>query len=724
LLTTATFNNYLPNSHKVSSLYLDREKNIFFLNKQGTFFKIDNNEKKGYPFTTEEKLLPKSSFVFQDAEKNYWIASFGNGVQKLQQSFFSKIVEIDKNQLQNITAWNKDEKGNYFIQTQNNLYLNDKLLQRNKAQYSNNIFFWQGQFWYFKDYKTLVSSKNRVYHIAKYLPNYKPADFQPSNSSIDKMGRLIISGSTIFIISPDYTFTAIKPPYYCDNILVDNDNNYWAFCRSNDAVKYQWKNNRLEVLFTKKIFNLNPRFTTFIDTNLIVCGTRNRGILFLKWDKNDIKIVSQLDKSNGLSNNFVYTLHKKNNNEFLAGTATGLDIIRFSKRDTIIENISLRNNFFSSFPGIIETKDSAILCIKESGELYMLQKKTSINSNLNPIVFFRKIMVENKEIDNEHIFDYTASNFYFSVSAPSFIDNKSIKFTFLLQSEAQQWKQQGTEADFTINNLLPGNYKLSVIVEYPGKFYPDKQIFYNFTIKKPFWKQWWFIFLLGFTALGIIFLLIRFYYMRQLEKQKIVLEKQQAVEKERTRIATDMHDDLGSGLTKITYLSQMALNKESNKDDLQSIKQTSTDLVESMNEIIWAMKEENNTIEDLIYHIKSYTIDYCTSNNLNCTINLPEKLYPRIVAGQNRRNIYLAVKEALHNIVKHAQAKNVVLTASFTSQWILSIKDDGIGFTETTQEKHIGGNGLKNIYKRIEAVRGSVEIKDNNGTELIFYIPL
>jgi signal transduction histidine kinase/ligand-binding sensor domain-containing protein len=244
-------------------------------------------------------------------------------------------------------------------------------------------------------------------------------------------------------------------------------------------------------------------------------------------------------------------------------------------------------------------------------------------------------------------------------------------------------------------------------------------------IQKPFWLTAWFILLAaGFIAI-LVWLSIRSYYMRKVKKHRAELEKQVAVEHERTRIATDMHDDLGSGLTKITYLSQMALNKQNNTDDLHAIKKTSTELVENMSEIIWAMKEENNSLEDLVYYIKAFALEYCASNNLNCTIQLPEQLYPRIVAGQNRRHIYLVVKEALHNIVKHAQAKNVMLTASFSNQWMLSIKDDGIGFHPSTQEKHIGGNGLKNIYKRIEAVRGSVEIKTNDkGTELIFYIPL
>ncbi|HMI80067.1 MAG TPA: ATP-binding protein, partial [Ferruginibacter sp.] len=183
--------------------------------------------------------------------------------------------------------------------------------------------------------------------------------------------------------------------------------------------------------------------------------------------------------------------------------------------------------------------------------------------------------------------------------------------------------------------------------------------------------------------------------------------------------------DLGSGLTKITYLSQMAINKENSKEDLQAIKKTSTELVENMSEIIWAMKEENNSLEDLLYYIKVYAVEYCAANHLNCTIQFPEKLPAGNVTGQNRRNIYLAAKETLHNIVKHAHAQQVTVTVSLDTGWVLSIKDDGGGIAVNTikPDQLFGGNGLKNIKNRIEAVNGRVEIINNQGTEVQFHIP-
>ncbi|MEO6542285.1 MAG: histidine kinase, partial [Ferruginibacter sp.] len=422
----------------------------------------------------------------------------------------------------------------------------------------------------------------------------------------------------------------------------------------------------------------------------------------------------------------IYSLLKKNEQQLLVGTGTGLDLLTMTGKDTIVENLSLRNNIFPPFINLINNKDSSTLCLSGSGSLYHLQKDTKFSSGYIPTAFFRSIAVNGRPIqDDEHAFSYNMNNFLFSISAPSFLDNKNMKFHFLLTGDGTQWEQYGNSADYSIINLQPGSYTLTGGIQYPGRSYPDKQLVYSFTIKNPFWKQWWFILLWVITAIAVIYLLLNNYYKKQLEKKLVEVEKQQAVEKERSRIAADMHDDLGSGLTKITYLSQMAINKEDSKEDLQAIKKTSTELVENMSEIIWAMKEENNSLEDLLYYIKVYAVDYCAANHLNCIIQIPEKLPAGNVTGQNRRNIYLAAKETLHNIVKHAHAKNVIVHVSFDTGWVLRIKDDGQGIgSNTTRPDHLfGGNGLKNIKNRIESVNGRVEIINDRGTEIQFHIP-
>jgi signal transduction histidine kinase len=204
--------------------------------------------------------------------------------------------------------------------------------------------------------------------------------------------------------------------------------------------------------------------------------------------------------------------------------------------------------------------------------------------------------------------------------------------------------------------------------------------------------------------------------------QNLVLEKQNALENERARIAADMHDDLGSGLTTITYLSQMAKG-DLTAVNLDKIKRTSTNLIENMSDIIWAMKEENNTIEDLISHIKRYAVDYLENNKISLSNSISHFDEKIIVNGEIRRFLFLCVKEALHNIVKHSQATKVTIEIEINDQLSISIQDNGIGF-DTKIEKPNSGNGLKNMKKRIEKINGSLYIIADTGTLTVFSIPI
>ncbi len=204
--------------------------------------------------------------------------------------------------------------------------------------------------------------------------------------------------------------------------------------------------------------------------------------------------------------------------------------------------------------------------------------------------------------------------------------------------------------------------------------------------------------------------------------QNLVLEKQTALENERARIAADMHDDLGSGLTTITYLSQMAKG-DLTTENLNKIKKTSKNLIENMSEIIWAMKEDNDTLDDLISKIKQFAVDYLEENKIELLFKITDFDFNEVISGENRRNIYLCVKESLHNIVKHSQATKVEITIQIENQFIISIQDNGKGF-ENSAEILLVGNGFKNMKRRIESIKGNFYFVSDSGTLIVFSILL
>ncbi|AWA30524.1 hypothetical protein HYN48_10710 [Flavobacterium magnum] len=207
-----------------------------------------------------------------------------------------------------------------------------------------------------------------------------------------------------------------------------------------------------------------------------------------------------------------------------------------------------------------------------------------------------------------------------------------------------------------------------------------------------------------------------------LEEANKLIEKQAELENERSRIAADMHDDLGSGLTKITYLSQMAVRNDT-QENLVKIKNTAAELVKNMGELIWVMKEENNTLGDLASYIRAFAADYFETNNVTLRTAIKDFLDEMTISGNDRRNIFLLVKECCHNIVKHSGAGTVWLSIGYADGLNITIKDDGCGIPENKLQP-TSGNGLKNMRVRIAKMRGRMEILSGEGCEIRFVIPL
>jgi signal transduction histidine kinase len=218
--------------------------------------------------------------------------------------------------------------------------------------------------------------------------------------------------------------------------------------------------------------------------------------------------------------------------------------------------------------------------------------------------------------------------------------------------------------------------------------------------------------------IGILIIGFRFYYKRRLEKQMAALEKKQAIEKERTRIATDMHDDLGAGLSRIKFLSQSILNKKGTDEvitaELEKITSFSDEMSEKMGEIIWALNEKNDTLADLIAYTRSYTMEYLANHQIECEADTPLHLPANFITGEMRRNIFLSVKECLHNIVKHAEASKVFFSVQLNGMMQIIIHDNGKGIDWNNQRAF--SNGIENIRRRMKEVNGEVKFSNEKGT--------
>jgi signal transduction histidine kinase len=214
----------------------------------------------------------------------------------------------------------------------------------------------------------------------------------------------------------------------------------------------------------------------------------------------------------------------------------------------------------------------------------------------------------------------------------------------------------------------------------------------------------------------------------KLETERKELEKQVAVlaakQDERNRISVDMHDELGSGVTAIRLMSEIVKSKmkEQTLPEIERISQSANELINKMNTIIWTMTSSNDSVENLVAYIRSYAVEFFENTAIDCFFNMPATIVSREISGEKRRNIFLSVKEALNNVVKHSQATIVKINVTVNEKLIIEILDDGVGINMEKLRKF--GNGLNNMKKRMASIDGEFQIENREGTRTSFWLAL
>jgi len=221
---------------------------------------------------------------------------------------------------------------------------------------------------------------------------------------------------------------------------------------------------------------------------------------------------------------------------------------------------------------------------------------------------------------------------------------------------------------------------------------------------------------------------IRAFEQLQLENDRKELDKYRAIidarDNERNRISQEIHDDIGSGLTSIRLLSEIAKVKMTPQEskELEKISATSNVLMEKMNEIIWTLNSRNDTLPNLIAYLRHQVVEFFEPLPVRLQLTVPDRIPEQTISGKARRNITLSVKEALHNIVKHSGAAEVSITFTMGEFFTISIKDNGIGFNP--DDTRILSNGIRNMKERLNIIGGSCQIINGEGTLIILSIPL
>lgn len=215
----------------------------------------------------------------------------------------------------------------------------------------------------------------------------------------------------------------------------------------------------------------------------------------------------------------------------------------------------------------------------------------------------------------------------------------------------------------------------------------------------------------------LVGLIIYYFYSK---KRKVELEsklqQQKIIAHERSRIANDIHDDLGTNLSRIRYITY-SLPEIQTTEDLQmnysKIIALSDDSVDKMNEIIWSLKQDDFKIDEFYSYIRKMSAEISEEKNINISYSFVDDMNTLALNAEACRNIYLTVKEALHNAIKHANASLIEINTFINERLVIKVSDNGGGFKDQLQT----GNGLHNMYKRMNSINGKLDIEtSSNGT--------
>lgn len=234
-----------------------------------------------------------------------------------------------------------------------------------------------------------------------------------------------------------------------------------------------------------------------------------------------------------------------------------------------------------------------------------------------------------------------------------------------------------------------------------------------------FWQAIWFRAILAVATFGLVVWIIRRVERNRARRRIEILKRQRAVDSERARIARDLHDDVGAGLTQMALQSQLAERNIFRQPDvagkaMQDVFKSARSMTPALDEIIWAVNPAHDTLENFISFLGSFTQDYTESAGLSCRFDLPDEIPDRIMPATFRHHLYLSCKEILQNVVKHADGTEVTLKVSIDSgTCIIIISDNGRGMGD--QPPSPGADGLDNLRTQLAKLGGSCRRFRANG---------
>ncbi|MBI1782832.1 MAG: ATP-binding protein, partial [Sphingobacteriales bacterium] len=755
----------------IISLTVDKMDNVWIGTRYNGLNKFDGST---FTIYTKEQGLSENKIIcsMHDGQGNIWIGTAGGGINKLNENGFTEIIPLTEFKNSRIRPIIKDKRGDLWFGTEaSELYSFDgskltKHLERNINNIQgfrsaimdkdNNLWFGkhEGGGIYKYDYKQLC------YYSTENIESSMLSLFEDNNrtmwmgTSLDGAGAF--NGSIINYYNEAFGFSGNRVFV----VRQDKKNNLWFGTEEGGLVKYDGK---MFTVFSEKqgLFAKSITSITEDEKGNLWLGTLDAGLCKfdtrLKDSTGQGSSFTYYGEKQGLAFNAVWSLKEDANGQIWVGTDNGLSVLVPQKDSAGGNNKSYKVYSFGLQDGLKATDFNLNgVCIDNDNRIWWGTGKALITRDLNTSfntykpysLNIKRIEINDAFCDFKNLsaslknkirFDsvaayqnypaqlslpYNFNHLTFHFAAIEWQSPHKIKYSYRLIGSDNKWSNPSSQTTADFRNLSYGAYELQVKAIGESNEWTDA-FTYKFSIRPAWWQTWWFKIIAFLLSVFTLFLITRFIYLLRLRKQKAQLEKQLAVQLERQRISAEMHDDIGAGLSGVRLLTELTKNKikdERASGDMEKIYQSVGDISARMKEVIWSLNAENDNLDNLIHFLVKQVKAQLEHYPAEVKINIPASVPVISVSGEARRNIYLAVKEAVNNIIKHSGTAKVELEITCDEQLKISIADNGKGVNPDSIND--AGNGLKNMRQRMKTLGGKMEIKNTNGFIITFEIPL
>ncbi|SHL19398.1 sensor histidine kinase [Hymenobacter psychrotolerans] len=490
------------------------------------------------------------------------------------------------------------------------------------------------------------------------------------------------------------------------------------------------------------------RFTTFradggnprsLSSNFVRCllqdqrgtlwvGTEGGG--FCRLDDPAKGRFTVFRESEGLPNDVVYAMQEDQQSNIWLSTNKGL--ARFNPRTGQFHTFDERNGLLQdefNAGASHRAADGRLYFGGVKGLVSFLPAAVQTNPVPPPVVltgfrrFNRAVELPDTSITERRVLQLAPQDYFFSLefAALNLRQAEKNRYAYMLEGFDKGWIEAGRRREATYTNLDPGQYTFRVRASNNDGVWNRQGAALRIIVTPPWYRTWWFRVGLSWAVFGLLFMAYRV-RVRQLL----------ALERVRHSIARDLHDDMGSTLSSISILSQIARNHQRQHRTeqaaavLEQIGESSRRMLDAMDDIVWAINPAHDSLDDVAARMRAFASEVLEAHGIEFSFQVAPAVQGLKLNMRARREFFLLFKEAINNLAKYAQCRHARIQLAYEQGLLhLTVQDDGIGF-DPIQPAQGGGNGLANMRSRAAAMAGHllIETAPGQGTTLHLKVPL